>query len=531
MGIETKGMSRRSFLGAGAVVAAGAAFAGLAGCSPSGETKGAEATSAAAAGETRDLGSASFELTADTKQADETKEVDIVVVGSGMGGFSAALTAIEEGAKSVVLLEKNNSLGGSTNMAECPAGARPFEYTEEEARAAAAGAQADSYGVSDPILLYSMFRDAKENFSWLFDTHGVGWTKQGQAPAFYEGGNGKIAIEKLAAAAEKEDGLEVLTETPATQLLLSDEYTVEGVRAKTKDGKYVDYKAKAVVLATGGMSTNKTLLAGYTSQDLDKTIGWGQGQDGDGHLMAEQTAHGRANHLTVDSLFNNVKDFSYDSALGVCVAMQPSNFWVNQDGLRFMNENISSTAVSGKVVETQGSVWSIVDADGIQKYAEGGCQRHYSGFADKLVGNAIDGLQDEVDKAVSGNDECFKADTIADLAKEIGVNADNLADEIEKYNTGADAEWGKEAENMWPIATAPFYAFRISSGMLNTSGGIRINTNAQVVDDRYKPIAGLYAAGVCTSGWDGEVYGNGTCQANALFCGRTAAKHIVKNLL
>ena len=142
----------------------------------------------------------------------------------------------------------------------------------------------------------------------------------------------------------------MLTETPATQLLLSDEYTVEGVRAKTKDGReYVDYKAKAVVLATAaGMSTNKTLLAGYTSQDLDKTIGWGQGQDGDGHLMAEQTAHGRANHLTVDSLFNNVKDFSYDSALGVCVAMQPSNFWVNQDGLRFMNENISSTAVSGR---------------------------------------------------------------------------------------------------------------------------------------------------------------------------------------
>ena len=148
-------------------------FAGLAGCSPSGETKGAEATSAAAAGETRDLGSASFEPTADTKKADETKEVDIVVVGSGMGGISAALTAIEEGAKSVVLLEKNHSLGGSTNMAECPAGARPFEYTEEEARAASAGAQADSYGVSDPMLLYSMFRDAKENFAWLSDTHGV----------------------------------------------------------------------------------------------------------------------------------------------------------------------------------------------------------------------------------------------------------------------------------------------------------------------------------------------------------------------
>ena len=530
MDIETKGMSRRSFLGAGAVVAAGAAFAGLTGCSPSGESK-SNSTAAESKTSTRDLGSSSFEVTADTKNADETKEVDIVVVGSGMGGFSAALTAVEQGAKSVVLLEKNSSLGGSTNMAECPAGARPFEYTEAEARAAAAGAQADTQGVSDPMLLYSMFRDAKENFGWLFDTHGVGWTKQGEAPAFYEGGNGKIAIEKLAAAAEKEDGLEVLTSTPATQLLLDDEYTVTGVRAKTKDGKYVDYKAKAVVLATGGMSTNKTLLANYTSQDLDKTIGWGQGQDGDGQLMAEQTAHGRANHLCVASLFNNVKDFAYDSQLGVCVAMQPSDFWVNQDGLRFMNENISSTAVSGKVVETQGSVWSILDADAVEKYAAGGCQRHYSGFADKLAGNPVEGLQEEIDQAVSGNDECFKADTIADLAKQIGVDADNLADEIKKYNTGTDEEWGKEAENMWQIATAPFYAFRISSGMLNTSGGIRINTNAQVVDERYKPIEGLFAAGVCTSGWDGEVYGNGTCQANALFCGRTAAKYIVKNLL
>lgn len=98
-------------------------FRGPAGCSPSGETK-ATKTRELRSRRSRDLGSASFEITADTKKADETKEVDIVVVGSGMGGFSAALTAIEEGAKSVVLLEKNNSLGGSTNMAECPAGAR-----------------------------------------------------------------------------------------------------------------------------------------------------------------------------------------------------------------------------------------------------------------------------------------------------------------------------------------------------------------------------------------------------------------------
>ena len=84
---------------------------------------------------------------------------------------------------------------------------------------------------------------------------------------------------------------------------------------------------------------------------------------------------------------------------------------------------------------------------------------------------------------------------------------------------------------MWAVKTAPFYAFRISSGMVNTSGGIRINTNAQVTDARGKVISGLYAAGVCTSGWDGEVYGNGTCQAAGLWAGRAAAKHIVANVL
>ncbi|WP_418864698.1 FAD-binding protein [Slackia exigua] len=535
-------LSRRNFIGLGATAAAGTAFAGLAGCARDGSAvSDADAGGSAAAGKNtetagsvRDVGTASFEINADIVKASETNDVDVVVVGSGISGFAAALTVAEgnENAK-VVLLEKNGTLGGSTNYAECPAGARPFEYTEAEARAAAAEAQASTQGVSNPMLLYRLFADAKENFGWLFDMHGVKWTKQGQAPAFYEGGNGTIAIQTLAADAEMHANLTLLTKTPATQLLVSEDgYAVTGIRCKTIDGDYVDYNAKAVVLATGGLSTNKALLANYSSQDMEKIIGWGEGQDGDGQLMAEQTAHGRANHITVDSLFNNVQGFAYDSPLGACVGMQPTDFWVNEDGLRFMSENIASTAVSGKVVECQGSVWSILDADAVQRYADGGCQRHYSGFADPLVGNKIDGLQDEIDKYLGQlPEECFKADTVAELAVAIGVDEKNLQAEVDAYNTGTDAEWGKESENMWAVKTAPFYAFRISSGMVNTSGGIRINTNAQVTDARGKVISGLYAAGVCTSGWDGEVYGNGTCQAAGLWAGRAAAKHIVANVL
>ena len=121
------------------------------------------------------------------------------------------------------------------------------------------------------------------------------------------------------------------------------------------------------------------------------------------------------------------------------------------------------------------------------------------------------------------------------IAKKMGVDPAALQRTVEKYNgfavSGTDAEWGKKATNIWPIAQGPFCAFRLYSGMLNTNGGVRINTNAQVVDPRYKAVSGLYAAGIVTSGWEGETYLMGTCQAVALWCGRKAAKHIVANLL
>lgn len=532
-----KGISRRRFLQGSALAGIGMAGVGaLSACNGNASTGNSSVSKnqsiSSNSSSSRNLGTAVFEVTSEEIAADEIIEVDVIAVGSGLGGFAAAMTAAEESSQAkVVLLEKNSTLGGSTNMAECPVGMRPFTYTDAEAREAAQAQLDYTKGICNPMLIYCMCRDMEENTTWLFDRHGVQWYKEGPAPVFYEGGNGASAIKTLSATAETYENLEILTESPVTQLLLEDEYTVKGVRVKTKDNRYIDYLAKGVVLATGGMSTNKELLAQYSSQDMEKTIGWGQGQDGDGQLMVEETAHGRANHLGLMSLFNNVLGFAYDSPLGVCVSMQPTNFWVNEDGIRFANEDASSTALSGKLVETQGSVWSILDATHVENYAKGGCTRHYSGFADVLAGNLIEGLQEEIDKALQDfNTECFKADTIEALAQAIGVDPANLQSSVDAYNAGADEQWGKDTEKVWPLTAPPFYAFRLASGTLCTTGGIRINTTAQVIDARGKIIKGLYAAGVCTSGWDSDVYNEGTGQPNSLYCGRTAAKHIVKNL-
>lgn len=462
-------------------------------------------------------------------KADRGEEADIVVVGSGLGGFAAAMTAIEEGAKKVVLIEKNGYWGGSTNFAECNG---PGEYTEKEARDAAKAALDSTHYVADPMLHYALRAEYKENSDWLFVKHGVKYYKAG--PYFYEGGNGASCIKTLVAQARGMQGLDMRTETRAIALLLKDEHSCVGLRATDASGKLVDIRAKAVILATGGMSTNKAALALYTNVDLEKTIGWGVGQDGDGQLMVERSAHGRANHLCVASLFNNVKGFAYNSPLGACVSMQPTNLWVNQDGLRFVNEDIQGTSASGKAVEIQGSVFSIVDQNHLEKYEAGGAQRHYSGFADALVGKNVPGLRDELAKYRELPD-VFSADSLEELGRKMGVDPAALAKTVAAYNgyveAGADAEWGKDASKIWPLTRGPFYAFRLSSGMLNTCGGIRIDTEARVVDPRYRPIAGLYAAGVCTSGWDGEVYGGGTCQPAALWAGRKAAKHAVAHLL
>ena len=509
----SKNISRRDFLKGSAAGAAAMAAAGV--LSGFGVTAFAADTPAAEALETKYCNG--YDNAAGigiVSEPDSKEEAEIVVVGSGIAGFMASMIAKEQGPDlKVVLLEKNGFWGGSTLFAECngPATLK----TPEEAREVAASHLKSTNYIANPMLWYEM------------------------GPAFYEGGNGSSAINKYLAPDAEALGIDMRKNARAKALVMADEYTCTGVQYIDADKKIIELDAKAVILCTGGMSTNKALLSYYSSQDMDKIIGWGAGQDGDGHLMAEQTAHGRANHLTVSSLFNNVAGFAYDSPLGVAATMQYTDLFVNEDGVRFADESQGGnlgTSESGKLIEGEGYVWSILDQSMIQKYEAGGCTRHYSGFADACVGAELD-LQTELDAALADENlskVVFKADTVEELAEKIGVDPAALKDTVEKYNSyaasGVDEEWGKAAENLWACDTAPFYAMCVSSGMLNTNGGIRINRNAQVVDARFKPITGLYAAGVCTSGWDGELYGGGSCQTVGMWAGSKAARHALENL-
>ena len=466
--------------------------------------------------------------------ADYKAEADVVVVGTGIGGMMGAMILAEQAPDArIVLLEKNDYCGGSTNLAECNT---PQGGTTDRAAAYKNGysQSASSSYIKDPILIAEMAIDKGKNSAWLFTKHNIGWSGM-----FYEGGNGTIPMQKLRAEIESDPAyanIELYLSTRASALIVSDDgYEVTGIQVRNADGTYTSINCKAVILATGGLSTNFNLLCYYTGQDVrEKCHGWGAGQDGDGHLLVEQTAHGMCKGVTVSSLFNNVKGFEYDSALGVAATMQPANLYVNQYGLRFTSEAINDTAASGKMVELAGKVFSIMGQNLISHFENGGCTRHYSQFSDALVGAPCD-LQSEFIK-YADNENVVKADTLEELAEKIGVDPDRLVSTVESYEADCaagtgDSYFGKAASYMIPLGEGPYYALRLSSGVLNTNGGIRIDYNAQVCDPYFVPIKGLFAAGVCCTGWDGEVYGGGTCQTSGMWGGSKAARVIVEQYL
>lgn len=546
MAFTDKRIDRRQFLKGAGAVTVGAAAAGMLGGSVlaaepdavTSATNVATEQSAAdmvmTAGGTRYTTFANPDKIGILQTAAHEATVDVVVVGTGIGGMMGAMILAEQAPEAkIVLLEKNEYCGGSTNMAECNT---PSGGTADRAAAYKNGYTQAAYSkyIKDPILIAEMAIDRGKNSAWLFTKHNIGWSGM-----FYEGGNGKIPMEKLRKEIETDPAyknINLYLSTRATALLVSEDgYKVSGIQVKNADGSYTTIHCKAVLLATGGLSTNFDLLSYYTGQDVhEKCHGWGLGQDGDGHLLAEQTAHGMCKSITVASLFNNVKGFAYDSPLGVAATMQPANLYVNQYGLRFTSEAIQDTASSGKMVESAGKVWSIMGQGLIAHFENGGCTRKYSAFSDVLAGQPCD-LQSEFEK-YKDNEHVLKADTIEELAGKMGVDAARLLETVKTYEedcakAAGDSIFGKAASSMVSLGEGPYYALRLSSGVLNTNGGIRVDYNAQVCDPYYTPIDGLFAAGVCCSGWDGEVYGGGTCQTVGMWCGSKAARVIVEKYL
>lgn len=462
----------------------------------------------------------------------------------GIGGFSAALTAKQEGLENVVLIEKYSNFGGSTLFAE------GIFATHSRAQEEAGYAPVDSQAVLDLELEFhhhvinpQMFGDfieaSSENVNWLMD-QGVTFSAL-MVPVLgsnclhiYEGGNGTSAIDVLSKKAIDEYGLDARTDTAATDLLFDGDAVV-GVRATAKDGSLVDFKAPYVLIATGGMAANAEMMEEYTKLDVGKYrfVG-GLGADGDGQRMCENTLMGRAKNVCAMNMWLNVDGADIKSTPNFVGGMEGSNIWVNEKAQRFVNEEIAGmpgTLIDcNNAVHSQGRVYSIFDTAHIPFWAENGTTANFSGFCP--LGVPIDDIPETLEKAVANEKiQYFKADSLDDLARQLDLDPKALQATIDAWNAdvaaGSDSAFGKDPSLMFAVSEPPFYGAKLTNGVLTTVGGIRINERAQVCAADGTPVKGLYAAGVAVSGLTGETYSMhapGTAQGSGVYLGRLAAR-------
>lgn len=467
-------------------------------------------------------------------EAQREEQADAVFVGTGIGGMMGAMICAEQMPEAkILLLDKANICGGLTRFAErnAPKPGMAWEDALKEGHRIAA----ESKYIKDARLYAERAYDYGKNSAWMYLKHHFKLRHSAGFTPAYEGGNGVKPIAQLRAEIEAGGvykNLEIRLNTRATALLLKDAYTCTGIQVQNADGSYTDIHAKAVVLATGGMSNNFELLQYYTGQDIiGKCEAWPKGQDGDGHLMVEQTAHGKCKSICLSSLLNHVKGFPYGSTVSVAVCQNPTCLFVNQDGERFVDEGSLKDVTFCKCVEQQGKVFSIMGSELRARYENGGLKRMQS--IGEPRNHEIWDMTEELERQ-KDNENMFRADTLEELAQRIGVPVDTFVNTVQQYDALAragkgDPIFGKTADNMYPMGPGPYYAFRVYSGILNTNNGIRINHNAQVVDPFYKPVTGLYAAGICCSGFNGEVYSVATCQSSSTWAGSKAARHLIEN--
>ena len=479
-------------------------------------------------------------------------ETDVVVIAAGLSGLAAAAAAAESGAR-VIALEKSNTVGGAANMGMGPLGLGTKHQKDmmvdiDVERAFKMFMEYTHWRV-DANLVKRYFEASADTIVWLEDM-GVEFagvykyfpkSEQTWHIVAVNGGigrNGGAIMTKALMDHAKSNGAEFFLESPVRRILKDDNGAVCGVIAKGPDGEDFEVACKAAIVCTGGAGDNPEMIkerTGYTFREdiFNFAI---PGLRGDGIIMA--TEIGAATTEMSMEMMYILPNCDMGAACVPAVFMQP-NLLVNLFGQRFIDEEqMQNTTFTGNAISIQkGRVaFSILDSSILRGYKRNGPDvinfvHHVDTVAD---------FDDIVSQYMeNGNPDVYKADSIEELAVMLGIDPDALTATVEDYNEmcrSADTLFYKHRRFMKPIAKAPFYAGRFRPGAYGTLGGIKINTNAEVLDEDWNAISGLYAAGTDTCTIYGDSYmfllpGNtmGYCLNTGRFAGESAADYALNN--
>ena len=483
------------------------------------------------------------------------KNADVVIVGAGAAGLSAAITAVEEGAQSVIILEKSGVTGGNLNLTSGSMSAAntsiqqecgiedTFESFEEDIFNN--GGQ-----LGDKELIKAFVESNTETFEWLM-TNGLKdhqFSMQNDCAAVFAPEHQLYSIartykpkandaqhyksaahEVLQGMLDKLDNVTVEFNTSATQLVANDQGQVLSVLANN-DTLYT--ANKGVIMATGGYSGNFKLMEKYAAQGagyLSSTTSMGEGI----RMMQEVGALVNEDQLSYIPTFPmGVQTGERSGTIGSTYTWKAGGICVNQEGKRFVNEQESRVDVREVALEEQ--------TNAVQ----------YDIYTDKILEDLRANNGAFMFDLYFGEEGRAKqlvqsASSLEELAEKINVPAENLVATVEAYNEsveqGGTDEFGRSYDasnvgNAYSVAINKiegdtYYAIPLKALVVMTLGGVTIDTTAHVMDEAGNQIPGLYAAGEVTGGIWGKFVSGGTGVMGPITFGRIAARSVMSDTL
>jgi len=455
---------------------------------------------------------------------DVTETHDIVIIGAGGAGLAAAIEAKAAGAD-VIVLEKMPLAGGNTLISGAEYAAsnnwlQKKEGIKDSVEQHIEDTLKGGDNINNPELVRVVAENALEGAIWLRDEVGVVWedelmqfgghtAKRSLVPL---GASGKEIITKQLKKA-KEMNIPILLNTKATVLITDTNGKVVGVEAEGEDKNYTFNTNKAVIVASGGFGSNVEMRVKYNPDIDDAILSTNTpGSTGDGIVMAENIGADLVGmeHIQTypicDPLTGTLLYFDDARLYGHTVI-------VNKEGKRFVEELGRRDVMSMGIKAQTGSVcYELLDQNGFDASK---LQENHGPELDYLFKNNL----------------LVKADTLEEAAAFFEIDAKELKATVDKYNSyvkdGKDPEFNKR---MLPstVDTAPFYILKAAPAVHHTMGGIKINTNAQVINKDGKVIEGLYAAGEVTGGIHGTNRLGSNALADIIVFGRVAGQNAAK---
>ena len=466
------------------------------------------------------------------------EKADIVVVGAGGSGISAAVKAETLGAN-VILIEKMPVIGGATALNAGTLIATGSKYQREvmkETKDSPGLAYKDIFTVgknrNDPTLVKMVTERVGGVVDWLiYDMkipYGPAATQYPDHSANRQLGVTGRSVNYLNLMREKFLGMggKLMLQTRAQELIRDDAGKVVGVRATDKDGNTVELTSKAVILASGGYGAVKSMLpkemSNYVFYGLDS-------ETGDGYKMATAIGAGTIN-LDLVKMYpqgvETVPGHGLAATASSTDTMKKSGaIYVNKLGQRYVDENAALGVLTDKTVEQPDHIaYIVMDAKAWKEYVR-------KSLEDKLVPNE-ETLMTWTKIVNNGRPVMAVSDNLADAAKTMGVDPEGLAKTVAHWNdmvkAGKDTDFNRKITG--GLAEGPYYIVEQKVRYQTTLGGLKADADLRILDKAGKPIPGLYGAGCVVGGANGADSLTAMMNSWAIVSGVVSAESAVKSI-